>query len=335
MDNARLRGKSGFTLIELLVVIAIIAILVALLLPAVQQAREAARRTSCKSQLKQLGLALQNYHDVHSVFPIGEGFAGMTAQFSGDCQGSPKRAPWTVLILPYLEQGALYDTFNFSQQFRGIYSETPTSGANFVASNQIVPVFHCPSFPAPDGLHTNYFGVMGGGSTLPNWAHAGAMPGRALWNNGTLFLNSKIGMRDLTDGTSNTVVIGETKYQLGPRARSNGLERVGWASSVRACANGTPGVTAAVTDVPINAYNGDGNSADTLFTDGNAPNSLGTVNGVAARFNLQGRAFSSSHPGGCHFAFGDGSVHFISENIHHVTLTHLAIRNDGQVIGEF
>jgi len=336
MANSGQRGKSGFTLIELLVVIAIIAILVALLLPAVQQAREAARRTSCKSQLKQLGLALQNYHDVHSVFPIGEGFAGTVAQFSPtDCAGSPKRAPWTVLILPYLEQGALYDSFNFSLQFRGIYNEQPTTGVNFVASNQIVPVYHCPSFPAPDGLHSNYFGVMGGGANAPNWVHSGTMPGRALWNNGTLFLNSKISMRDLTDGTSNTVVIGETKYQLGPRARTNGLERVGWASSLRACVNATPGVTAAVTDVPINAFKGDGNSADTLFTDGNAPNSLGTVNGTAARYNLQGRAFSSHHQGGCHFAFGDGSVHFISENINQGTLNNLAIRNDGQVLGEF
>ncbi len=329
------RGKSGFTLIELLVVIAIIAILVALLLPAVQQAREAARRTSCKSNLKQLGLALQNYHDVHTVFPIGEGYAGTTAQFAASCNTSPKRAPWTVLILPYLEQGALYESFDFSLLFRGIYSETPTSGPNFVASNQIVPVYHCPSFPAPDGLHTNYFGVMGGGANAANWVHAGGMPGRALWNNGTLFVNSKIRMRDITDGTSNTVVIGETKYQLGPQARSNGLERVGWASSVRACNNATPGVTAAVTDVPINAYQGDGNSEDTLFTDNNTPNSMGTVNGTPARFNLQGRAFSSSHPGGCHFAFADGSVHFISENVYLVTLTHLAIRNDGQVLGEF
>ena len=148
-------------------------------------------------------------------------------------------------------------------------------------------------------------------------------------------MNSKIRMRDLTDGTSNTVVIGETKYQLGPRARTNGLERVGWASSIRACTNATPGVTAAVTDVPINAFRGDGNSADTLFTDGNVPNSMGTVNGTAARFNLQGRAFSSSHPGGCHFAFGDGSVHFLSENVDLVTLNNLAIRNDGQVLGEF
>jgi len=335
MVMSKLRSRSAFTLIELLVVIAIIAILVALLLPAVQQAREAARRSACKNQLKQLGLALQNYHDTHSVFPIGEGYDGTVSDFISDCNAVPRRAPWTVLILPFVEESALYEDFNFTERFRSIYSESPTSGANFTASNRIVSSYHCPSFPAPDGLHTNYFGVMGGGQGDAFWVHSGSMPGRALWNNGTLFLNSKIRMRDLTDGTSNTLVIGETKYQLGPKGRANPLERIGWASSIRPCNNATSGVTAAVTDVPINAYRGDGNSEDTLFTDGNVANLRGHVSGTPATYNLQGRAFSSSHPGGCHFAFGDGSVHFLSENVDLVTLNNLAIRDDGEVVGEF
>ncbi|HWL07458.1 MAG TPA: DUF1559 domain-containing protein [Planctomicrobium sp.] len=339
MSQRPSRDHRGFTLIELLVVIAIIAILVALLLPAVQQARESARRTQCKSNLKQLGLALQNYHDVHSTFPIGEGFSGMSSQFPNSCVGvNGIRAPWTVLSLPYLEQNALYQSFEFSLPFRGIYSEAPTSGKNFEASNKIVPVYHCPSFSAPDRLHTNYFGVMGGGEQLASWVHAGSMPGRALWNNGTLYLNSSTRMRDLTDGSSNTVVIGETKYQLGPRARTNSLERTSWASSIRGCVNTTSGVTAAITDVPINAYKGDGNSADTLFTEnssGTLPNGIGTVNGTAATHNLQGRAFSSAHTGGCHFALGDGSVRFISENVNLTTLQHLAMRNDGEALGEY
>lgn len=217
MANSAQRGKAGFTLIELLVVIAIIAILVALLLPAVQQAREAARRTACKNQLKQIGLGLQNYHDTHSVFPIGEGYVGTTSSFVTNCSNAPRRAPWTVLVLPYLEESALYESFNFSQQFRSLYSEAPTSGANFTASNQIVSAYHCPSFPAPDGLHTNYFGVMGGGESEANWVHAGSMPGRALWNNGTLFLNSSVRMRDLTDGTSNTIVWGKPNISLAPK----------------------------------------------------------------------------------------------------------------------
>jgi len=327
--------RRGFTLIELLVVIAIIAILVALLLPAVQQARESARRTQCKSNLKQLGLALQNYHDVHSTFPIGEGYGG-TVSNSGTNQALV-RAPWTILSLPYLEQNATYQSFEFSSQFRSLFTEGPASTTkNYIGSTQVVPVYHCPSFSAPDGLHTNYLGVSGGGTAF--WA-SGGLPGRALWNNGTLYLNSSTRMRDLTDGSSNTVVVGETKYQIGPRARANSLERFGWASSVRISDGSTSsGVLAAVTDVPMNAFKGDGNSADTVWTDnspGTLPNGIGTVNGTAARWNLQGRTFSSAHTGGAHFALGDGSVRFISENVNLVTMRNLAIRNDGEVLGEF
>ncbi|HWL07457.1 MAG TPA: DUF1559 domain-containing protein [Planctomicrobium sp.] len=328
------RGSRGFTLIELLVVIAIIAILVALLLPAVQQARESARRTQCKSNLKQLGLALQNYHDVHSAFPIGEGLG--VSVTSSSCADSRVRAPWTVLSLPYLEQTALYQSFDFSAHFRGGFHEGPgPTTKNYIGSNQRVPVYHCPSYSAPDGFHTNYFGVMGGGQAF--WSSS--LVGRALWNNGTLYLNSSTKMRDLSDGSSNTVVIGETKYQIGPRARSNSDERMGWASSIRACgSSSTSAVLAAATDVAINAFKGDGNSADTVWTENSAgtlPNGIGTVNGTNATYNLQARAFSSAHTGGAHFALGDGSVRFISENVNLVTLRNLAIRNDGEVLGEF
>ncbi|TWT60292.1 DUF1559 domain-containing protein [Rubinisphaera italica] len=330
------QNRLGFTLIELLVVIAIIAILVALLLPAVQQAREAARRSSCKNNLKQLCLALHNYHDTHTVFPIGEGFGYSAVDQGASCDAAPRRAPWTVLSLPYLEASALYEKFDFSQRFLSLYTETPTSGNNHDASNVSVNAFHCPSFPAADGLHTNYFGVMGGGENLADWAHTSRF-GRAFWNNGTFYLNSKTKMRDITDGTSNTFFIGETKYQLGPNGRTDGV-RTGWASTVRGCVNATPGVTAAVTDVPVNSYIGDGNKDDTLFEVGvnsNDANFRGSVNGVASSQNLQGRAFGSAHQGGCHFGAVDGSIHFISENINIPTLQYLAIRDDGQVIGEF
>lgn len=339
MTNLNRRYNLGFTLIELLVVIAIIAILVALLLPAVQQAREAARRTHCKSNIKQICLAMQNYHESHSTFPIGEGSGLTMSQVNGnpDCASAIRRAPWTILSLPYLEQAVMYETFDFTAQFHSLYSETPTSGANFNISRKNVSVYQCPSFPAPDKLHTNYFGVMGGGENLAAWVHTSGQTGRALWNNGTLFLNSSINMRDVVDGTSNTAIIGETQYQLGPKGRSDG-QRFGWASSVRACANATSGVTAAVTDVPINSYPGDGNTADTAFTTGttsNDPSFRGTINGVAAIQNLQGRAFSSPHRGGCHFGFVDGSVHFISDSVDMPTLKNIAIRNDGKVLGAY
>lgn len=332
MNRRGFSFRNAFTLIELLVVIAIIAVLIALLLPAVQQARESARRTQCKSNLKQLGLALQNYHDTHSTFPIGEGMGG--TGLDATVNRALVRAPWTILSLPYLEQNALYQSFEFSTQFGSLFTEGPGSTTkNYIGANQSVPVYHCPSFSAPDAKHTNYFGVMGGGQA--SWASTGS-PGRALWDNGTLYLNSSTRMRDLTDGSSNTVVVGETKYQIGPRARTNSLERFFWASSIRVSGDSTTSaILAAVTDVPINAYKGDGNSADTVWTSGNEPNKRGTVNGTAATWNLQGRAFSSAHTGGCHFALGDGSVRFVSESVNLVTLQNLAIRNDGKILGEF
>ncbi|QDT65151.1 DUF1559 domain-containing protein [Calycomorphotria hydatis] len=334
----RRNSRDGFTLIELLVVIAIIATLIALLLPAVQQAREAARRSECKNKLKQLGLALHNYHDAHQTFPIGEGFDETLQSIygTGSTGSAPRRAPWTVLILPYLEQIALYQSFNMEGQFRGHSAESPTSGSNYAATNEEVQAYHCPSFPAVDKLHTNYFGVMGGGANLAVWAHS-SRPGRAFWDNGILYVNSKTRVRDITDGTSNTFIVGETKYQLGPQGRPDGIRQF-WSTSHRGGLTPTPGVTAAVTDVPINDYEGDGNSGDTIFTIGtnsDDPSFRGTVNGVNCDQNLQGRAFGSYHVGGANFACADGSVHFLSENIDLATFANLGIRNDGEVIGEF
>ena len=331
----KVRARSGFTLIELLVVIAIIAILVALLLPAVQQAREAARRASCKNQLKQLGLALQNYHDTHSVFPPGAVVSGTSdTSFS-------RRAPWTVLILPFLEMNALYDSFVMTSEIHGAYTDgASASSANGIASRTIVPAFVCPSYPGRgNGTHTNYFGVMGGNPATPSWAMTSAGFGRAMWNNGTLYRNSRTNMRDILDGTSNTFLVGETKYQLGNGVRPSG-EYFGWASTMRPSASpGTvPGTLAAATDVPINAWNGDGHTLDTAFTN-NAASNRGTIMVAGtlenALHNLQGRGFGSYHKGGAQFVFVDGSVHFISENINLNTYFNLAIRNDGQVLGEF
>jgi prepilin-type N-terminal cleavage/methylation domain-containing protein len=179
---SRVFRRSGFTLVELLVVIAIIGILVALLLPAIQAAREAARRTQCSNNAKQIGLALHNYHDTHQAFPAGAwnfSAAGVTND-SCTAPASGRRAPWTVLILPYMEYQALYETADLEAQFVCSNTEPPTSGPNREVWNTNVPTYQCPSFPtraknAPDN-HGNYYGVMGGGPTRRGIARA-AIPG--------------------------------------------------------------------------------------------------------------------------------------------------------------
>lgn len=185
----RPRARRAFTLIELLVVVAIIAVLIALLLPAVQQAREAAKRTQCKNHMKQLGLALHNYHDTFLVFPpshIYDGRAdnnvrdpttggGNTCACAGT--GSPAggggssafyaRAPWTVLVLPYLEQTNLYNDFNMAMPFFGrVDHQTPADSPNYPVQLRDSPtVFRCPSSPVvnSDRYTCNYAACMGGG----------------------------------------------------------------------------------------------------------------------------------------------------------------------------
>ncbi|MFO1095781.1 MAG: DUF1559 domain-containing protein [Planctomycetaceae bacterium] len=176
--------RRGFTLIELLVVIAIIAVLIALLLPAVQQAREAARRTQCKNNMKQLGLALHNYHDAFNMFPPSASYDGNADANTGGntCAptgtntnaGSPVygRAGWTILILPMMDQGPLYNQFNFSFGFFGRvdYANPPNAGAPLSPNYAIQlldspPVFRCPSNPVynSDKYVNCYNACMGGG----------------------------------------------------------------------------------------------------------------------------------------------------------------------------
>ncbi len=144
MKPRSLRRSAGFTLIELLVVIAIIAILVALLLPAVQQAREAARRSSCKNNLKQLGLAVHNYHDTYRVLPPGY----VTQENSVDAGGNGPRSgwAWNAYILPFMEQGPLYDIL---QPGRTLASDAAATGASATAMKQPLESFRCPSDVAP------------------------------------------------------------------------------------------------------------------------------------------------------------------------------------------
>jgi len=195
--------RRGFTLVELLVVIAIIGILVALLLPAVQAAREAGRRTSCSNNLKQIGLALHNYHDTYKRFPFG---------------WSDRGAGWTTMILPQVEQGNLYNTLGFAES----QNWDINGSANETACGTYLDVFRCPSMAAPDHVNNqgipervpcSYRGVAS--STADSDDPGTSVVGRSMENldlEGIFFCCSKVNMSWILDGTSNTFMVGESAW---------------------------------------------------------------------------------------------------------------------------
>ena len=299
--------RAGFTLIELLVVIAIIAVLIALLLPAVQQAREAARRTQCKNNLKQIGLALHNYHDTHRLFPA----ATMLSRNSPACMsmaiGTSERYGWGVMILPYLELGNVYEHFDFNVN----YSVAPS--VDMEAAGYSVSTYLCPSSPFlqprctftggitrntghngnDDLSRTDYTPVM----DSRDWTCDGTWPRRD--HNGVMGHFSTTGIKDILDGTSNTLLIGEQ-------------------------ANGAPDSYNCHTWVTLNA----------MDTSRGINESATTAPG-GGTWHFRDTGFSSYHTGGAHFVLGDGSVRFISENINQATLAGLTTRMGGEAIGEF
>jgi len=319
--------KAGFTLIELLVVIAIIAILVALLLPAVQQAREAARRSQCKNNLKQMGLALHNYHDVHSAFPpgwaqmksakgydpnptyvhSGTGYINVPGNVTFPAWG------WGAMLLPYLDQLALYQ--------RGIGADVPLSDEGDAAdiSKISLVVFACPSDVGPkvrNGVSGSQL-VAAKSNYAANWGHRVSsnpsyLGGDKDVTTGLFWGNSRVRVRDVTDGTSNTIAIGETVWSHSDGANWNAKAWAGCKQSGRAQCTFD---LVATGGFPIN------------------PNETG---------NNRFMSFHSRHVGGAHFTLADGSVRFISEHVEFVGGNNavgvyrcLTSRNDGQVIGNF
>lgn len=327
--------KRGFTLIELLVVIAIIAILIALLLPAVQQAREAARRSTCKNQLKQIGLGLHNYHDVFNGFPIGE--------------LDRMRGNWKVRILPYVDQAPLYNqlSFNTNNYHAGSSLLTPLRGA-------VVPVYSCPSSPLDDflagGFNANslqsqlhdYTGIMGAYPD-PRGRGTAVCVANTSWgsnafgcNNGLLLVNEFAKIRDCTDGTSNTIIVGEQSGNVaGVDKRANYWG--GWAGTYW-------GMNGAGIGAPITQQGGStywiGSGCTTLRYAPNTDHEALTASTCVSnsgcnttyRYNTP---LSSYHTGGVHVLLADGAVRFISENIDINTYLALGAKDDSQVLGEF
>lgn len=330
--------KRGFTLIELLVVIAIIAILIALLLPAVQQAREAARRSTCKNHLKQLGLALHNYHDTFLRFPIGE-------------QSPVWRSNWRAPILPYLDQAPAYNQLNFangssSSGFGSAgssgYGYGTGAGSNEILKTLRVPVYNCPSSPHSNAANgtANVLNNNDLGQTMDYVGIAGATPDPAgqtnvcspasagyglgtYCNNGLLAVNDSFRMRDITDGTSNTIIVGEQSGQVNNLdSRSNYYG--GWSGFTRS--EKAPSIATAV-----NAW---GSGTTTVMY---SPNSFWNTSAGDEAYRTYGAntVLGSYHTGGTHVLLTDGAVRFISDNLDFSTLANLCSKSDGQVIGEF
>ncbi len=323
-SGGRRRQMLGFTLIELLVVIAIIAILIALLLPAVQQAREAARRTQCKNNIKQIGLAHHNYHDAFSTFCPGSFFDD--TQAPGPFQLNFAWG-WNAFILPYMEQSNAYNAFDLtSTDYYKPGISGGTRGGTYSENNErkwgtVVPSYKCPSDQSIDRLDVGR--ARDGGRMIwaaTSYAGMSGEEGRVLPSgyttsdgSGVLFNRSRVGIAKITDGTSNTILIGEV---------SGGVRRTMSGESYYAV-----GTQRAWTW-------GHGTLIDARWP----INGTGTIPGDGGWWNTiegGGQGSSSWHEGGAQFGLADGSVRFLSENMSYDIYKALATRAKGEVIGEF
>ncbi|WP_144983060.1 DUF1559 domain-containing protein [Gimesia aquarii] len=302
------RSQRGFTLIELLVVIAIIAILIALLLPAVQQAREAARRTQCRNNMKQIGLALHNYHSTYKTFPPSAIYRYPNIDNGGT---TPLNFSWITMILPYFDQAPLYNSINFSQSF---WPQLDGNG-NRIAST-LLPQLLCPSDPGYGKANrhevawTNYAGAEG-----YDWHRR---QGHRL--SGIFEILTPVGVRDCVDGTSNTIIVGE----VSAHGHNTGAIRTGGTGNRR---RGNDGVFRA--SLLATNSNGDVNVGPLLDPEGtprggspatatwwrSSPFAFQPTFLAAWGPNANWPGSGSVHEGGAFYLLADGAVRFISSNI--------------------
>ena len=348
------RRRGAFTLVELLVVIAIIGVLVALLLPAIQSAREAARRTSCNNNLKNLGLAALNFHDSHKKLPTSNRAAGVT--------NAPRYA-WSTLMLPYFEEQNVYDKYNFKVNWDAPPSNTgDTANQNFTLVGTRLPVFECPSVPDDDrkdgdlqywtqgyakwedsrcAAPTDYSPIV---QVEPHvYTFLGIDPPKD--TTGMLLRNAVCTLRHVLDGTSHTILLAESAGR--PYVYRKGQGKVGELATNRVNGGGWCR--------PASDYGLDGSSSDGSTSPGPCainctngadyvrggddksavPISIASV-GVNPAVTIAYGTFSTSetfafHPGGANIAFGDGSVHFLAEEVDLNTFSQLVTRKGGEV----
>ncbi|WP_437187484.1 DUF1559 domain-containing protein [Planctomicrobium sp. SH668] len=308
--------RRGFTLIELLVVIAIIAVLIALLLPAVQQAREAARRTQCKNNLKQIGLAMHNYEGTMTVFPpsstsIPAATVGVWAFTPGtsDQLRTHHLHSFASMILPYLDQSAIANNIN--------YNSSALAAVNYPMAEKVIPAYMCPSFSgnqysgearyptASKWAIRNYFGMAATSSLLMSTeaAYGGYRP------DGAIYPGRSTKMRDITDGTSNTIMVAESREQNASV----------WIDGSTAAFVATwmdftsPTMTGTTSSINKKGYQ-----------------MLSAIGQIDSEYGP-----SSLHVGGAHHLLCDGSVRFISENIALPVYMSVTTRATGEVVGEY
>jgi prepilin-type N-terminal cleavage/methylation domain-containing protein/prepilin-type processing-associated H-X9-DG protein len=363
-------NRRGFTLIELLVVIAIIAVLIALLLPAVQSAREAARRAQCVNNLKQLGLAVHNYHSQQNVFPpLVQNYS--VAAFNA--YGDPWQFDWTASILPQMEQQPLYNAVNFMLASGAWGGSTPQ---NTTVMNSRVSTVTCPSesskIPTIQQGWKNYVANIGGPAVNSAWtgllvimqSDPGGYPG---YSSGSPNFNcGSFGVESVTDGTSNTALFSETLLGTGPVANTvtlatalrkstylfpsgltlpvdQGATQPQAAQNFVAACKALPGTTPGYGNLPPGSGNAwlAGHANSTLIWDSYnhwmTPNSIGCYNAADGNTGGWGNPAdamppSSNHPGGVNMAMGDGSVRFIKDTVSLQAWWGLGTRNGGEVI---
>ncbi len=354
----RSRISRGFTLIELLVVIAIIAVLIALLLPAVQAAREAARRAQCVNNLKQIGLAMHNYHSTYDTFPMGVSATNNTWNSANGCSAQVTWNGWSVhaLMLPYLEATPVFNAINFA------FDPLVCNSQNFqnTAFLTLIPGFLCPSDPYSgrrSGFINNYCASIG--------TSIGVVQNYPSQSTGVFSYQTSYSLRDITDGSSNTVAFGESLVGNGgtkPNYRGNGVAGICYSWTLDASAN------VAQTMATLNACNTGWNTATTGGSPyGGAPNigvnrgwywgwgaeAMTLINTIVPPSSQQYpwnacrngcscgnydmdhaeiSNVSSQHPGGANVTFADGHVQFIKSSLAINVWWMLGTKDNGDIV---
>lgn len=346
-------ARKGFTLIELLVVIAIIAILVAILLPAVQQAREAARRSQCKNNLKQMGVGLHNYLSTHTMFPPASCFSSVP-RGGGTGVGTSFGPSWYAYLLPFMEYEQLYEAMEFEGESPGYVNEGGGSvgedvNAPLVFASEMIPWMRCPSSSGPRedpgsarrDAFAHYAGISGAVDPVTfsetRFFNDGGLG--LIGGSGLIVSNRGLAPRDATDGLSNTLMIGEMSGRL-ERVSGSPLARNGqfsWPSPSGTVHGWLMGTRCPGTPPNLDAAGG--------F---NCGNDHRVFNTVTIRYNPNQEPFAnqffpgmgsnqgannpltSLHPGGVQALYGDGRVIFVADSISLETLKKTAIRDDNQ-----